>query len=180
MRSGERVKLIILEKVVDTHSEKLGDDADMITMVKSLDQVDAFPASQSVSHKTGIGDGGRSCHTYCLLAGSRSLRSLRTRISMFEASRYFGMARIIFTATFRWLERCVALTTFPNEPWPMRRTMRSGMREGVSEGGQPHRWGLTSTANDIVRGDHIVSLLVVACRGSFGDCRRDCGLAKKK
>jgi len=45
MRSGERVKLVVLEKVIDTHAEELGDDADMITMVESLDQVDAFPAS---------------------------------------------------------------------------------------------------------------------------------------
>ena len=164
------MELVFLEKIVDTHSEELGDDADVITMIESLDQVDAFPASQSVSYKAGIGDDGRSCHTHCLLAGSRSLRSLRTRISMFEASRYFGMARIIFTATFRWLERCVASTTLPKVPWPRRRTMRSGMREGVSDGGQPHSWGLTSTANDIVWGDHIVSLLVVARRGGFGDC----------
>lgn len=46
MRSGERVKLVLLEKVIDTHAEELGDDTDVITMVKRLDQVDAFPASQ--------------------------------------------------------------------------------------------------------------------------------------
>jgi len=56
------VKLVLLEKVVDAHSEKLGDDTNVITMVESLDQVDAFPASQSVSYKAGIGDRGRSCH----------------------------------------------------------------------------------------------------------------------
>ena len=55
------MKVVLLEKVVDTHAEELGDDADMIAMVESLDQVDAFPVSQPVSYKAGIGDGGRSC-----------------------------------------------------------------------------------------------------------------------
>jgi hypothetical protein len=45
MRSGERVKVVFLEKVIDTHAEELGDDADVITMVESLDQVYALPAS---------------------------------------------------------------------------------------------------------------------------------------
>ena len=39
------MELVLLEKVVDTHSEELGDNADVITMVESLNQVDAFPAS---------------------------------------------------------------------------------------------------------------------------------------
>jgi len=59
MRSGEWVELVFLEKIVDTHSEEVGDDADVITMVESLDQVDAFPTWQSVSYKAGVGDGGR-------------------------------------------------------------------------------------------------------------------------
>jgi hypothetical protein len=31
------VELVFLEKIVDTHAEEVGDDANVITMVESLD-----------------------------------------------------------------------------------------------------------------------------------------------
>jgi hypothetical protein len=60
MRSGERVKLVLLEKVVDTHAEELSDNTDMIAMVESLDQVDAFPVAAGELQGRYRGY-GRSC-----------------------------------------------------------------------------------------------------------------------
>ena len=72
MLTREGSEIVFLEEIVHTHAEKLGDQTDMVTMVKPCEQVDAFTKS-----------GGRGCvstivgtdhpnTTHCLLRGSRS------------------------------------------------------------------------------------------------------------
>ena len=63
--------------------------------------------------------------TDCLFVGSRSLSFCRTRTSILLASRYFGIALMIFIATRLVVSVSMASTTFPNVPCPRRRTVRS-------------------------------------------------------
>lgn len=74
--------------------------------------------------------------TDCRFIGSRSLSFCSTRTSILLASRYFGIARMILMATLVLFVVSTASTTFPNVPWPNRRTVRSNYRCELSNGHQ--------------------------------------------
>jgi hypothetical protein len=46
----KRRKVVVLEEVVQTHPQKLGDEADMVSMVKPMQEMNAF-AAQKKSEK---------------------------------------------------------------------------------------------------------------------------------
>jgi hypothetical protein len=48
MMAGERLKVIVLEEVVDTHPKQLRDEADMVPVVEPFYQMDAFAAVENM------------------------------------------------------------------------------------------------------------------------------------
>jgi hypothetical protein len=45
---GKGSELVLLEKVVDAHAEKLGNETNVIAMVKPIQKVDAFTRMRNI------------------------------------------------------------------------------------------------------------------------------------
>ena len=72
MMAWERGEVLLLQEIVHTHAEKLGDQTDMVTMVKPCEQVDAFTKSVGRGCVSTIVGTDHPNTTHCLLRGSRS------------------------------------------------------------------------------------------------------------
>lgn len=97
--------LILLEEVEDRLGEEFRDDADVVTEVEAVEQVDAFaakvPGGASASEREQLEEG----KAHLMLLGSRSRRRLRTLISTRLASR---SARSKLRSAFRAVQRGTA------------------------------------------------------------------------
>jgi hypothetical protein len=92
MLRRERDEIVSLEEVKDTHPKEFSDNANVISKIKTILQMDAF--SVMVSHVENI------IGIYFELLGSLRDKVDKTRNSILLASRYFCTALMILTAQY--------------------------------------------------------------------------------